>query len=336
MTPRTEAEQAVYEDSLLEQEEVDSTISLTRKQLRVFLSHAAITLAIAGIRGGKTHVGALKMIFYAMENPCTEDELHLVCSPTYGMAKVPLEKIFKLLYDKELFPVCPLIRFIKSERIFVLAAGDGLVTRIKVVSLHDPDRLRGIKAKSAWIDEGAYVDAYAWEVVQGRLADSAGPCWVTTTPAGYNWVYDIYDKARQGDPEINVVHWESTENTYIDQAGIARLADRFDAKAHEQEVRARFVRGRGLVYYPFSRAKHAKVGRVNPNLPLLVGQDFNVDPMASVLGQPFTTGESTVLIVPMTKVGKKRMHSPMANGRSSGYTSMGSARASACHTLAAT
>ena len=52
--------------------------------------------------------------------------------------------------------------------------------------------------------------------------------------------------------------------------------------------------------------------------------------------QPFTTGESTALIVPMTKVGKKRMHSPMANGRSNGYTSMGSARASACHTLAAT
>lgn len=57
---------------------------------------------------------------------------------------------------------------------------------------------------------------------------------------------------------------------------------------------------------------------------------------SSIPWQPFTTGESTALIVPMTKVGKKRMHSPMANGRSSGYTSMGSARAIACHTLAAT
>ena len=57
---------------------------------------------------------------------------------------------------------------------------------------------------------------------------------------------------------------------------------------------------------------------------------------SSIPWQPFTTGESTALIVPMTKVGKKRMHSPMANGRSNGYTSMGSARAIACHTLAAT
>ena len=34
---------------------------------------------------------------------------------------------------------------------------------------------------------------------------------------------------------------------------------------------------------------------------------------SSIPWQPFTTGESTALIVPMTKVGKKRMHSPMAN-----------------------
>ena len=52
--------------------------------------------------------------------------------------------------------------------------------------------------------------------------------------------------------------------------------------------------------------------------------------------QPFTTGDNTVLIVPSTNVGKNRMHSPSAKGRSSGYTSMASARASDCHTLAAT
>lgn len=284
-----EAHLQVEEDEWLAEHETSTTLSLSRKQLRVFMSYSPITLAIAGIRGGKTHVGALKMLFFAMANPCAEDECHLVCSPTYQMSRVPMEKLFKLLYDKTIFPVCPLIRYVKGERMFVLAANGGGITRIIVRSLHDPDRLRGLKAKSAWIDEGAYVDSYAWEVVQGRLADSAGPCWVTTTPAGYNWVYDLYEQARRGDRDIVVVHWESTENTYINQDGIQRLARRFDHKAHEQEVRARFVRGRGLVYYAFNRMVHGRPCIIDPRRPLYVGQDFNVDPMASVLAQPFTT-----------------------------------------------
>lgn len=42
-----------------------------------------------------------------------------------------------------------------------------------------------------------------------------------------------------------------------------------------------------------------------------------------------------MLIVPMTKRGEEEDAQPDGERRSSGYTSMGSARASACHTLAA-
>ena len=47
---------------------------------------------------------------------------------------------------------------------------------------------------------------------------------------------------------------------------------------------------------------------------------------------PCTTGDMTVLIVPNTTVGKNMMHKPMANGRRSGNTSIGSALARAFHT----
>ena len=47
---------------------------------------------------------------------------------------------------------------------------------------------------------------------------------------------------------------------------------------------------------------------------------------------PLTMGLITPLSVPSTTVGKNMMHSPMTNGRSIGKTSMGSARASDCHT----
>lgn len=281
---RTEAEYEMMEEM------VEATIRLTRKQLRVFMSEKDITLAIAGIRGGKTHVGALKTIFYAIQHPTEGDECHLVCSPTYQMSLVPVEKLFKLLYDKTIFPINPLIKYVRGQRTFILSAADGRITRIMVRSLHDPDRLRGIKALSAWIDEGAYVEKYAWDVVQGRLADSNGPCWVTTTPYGYNWVHELYEQAVNGDKTVRVVHWSSDENTFLGETGakgLLRLTKRFDAKTYQQEVQARFIRGRGSVYYPFRRSLHCKPVRIKNTL--YVGQDFNVDPMASVLAVPYTT-----------------------------------------------
>lgn len=285
---------AAFEDSPLTADEVCGNVALSPGQVRVLASDSPITVALAGIRGGKTHVGALKTIFYALEHPCSEDEHHLVLSPTYQMSKVPVEKLFKLLYDKALFPICPLLRYVKSERTFILAALDGTTTRITVRSLHDPDRLRGLKALSAWIDEGAYVSAYAWDVVQGRLADAGGPCWITTTPAGYNWVFELYERAREEarlgvavvDREVRVVHWTSLENTFVSESGFARLLGSFDARTYQQEVEARFIKARGLVYHAFTRAANVRPCKLNPSLPLWVGQDFNVDPMASVLMQP--------------------------------------------------
>lgn len=269
----------------------EGQIKLSQQQADVLLSETPITLAIAGIRGGKTHVGAVKTLLYGIQHACDEDEVHLICSPTYQMSKVPTEKIFKLLYDKTMFPICPLIKYKRSERMFILAAPGGKVSRLVVRSLHDPDRLRGIKAKSAWLDEGAYITTYAWDVVLGRVADTAGPIWITTTPDGYNWCYELYDQARQGDPEITVVHWESTQNQFANQEGITRLIRRYDERTYKQEVGARFVRGRGIVYYTFSRQRHGLASTWNRDLDVWVGQDFNVDPMATVISQPFRTAE---------------------------------------------
>ena len=44
------------------------------------------------------------------------------------------------------------------------------------------------------------------------------------------------------------------------------------------------------------------------------------------------TGRSIPSMEPSTSVGKNMMHKPSTKGRSSGKTSMGSARASDCHT----
>lgn len=47
----------------------------------------------------------------------------------------------------------------------------------------------------------------------------------------------------------------------------------------------------GRVYYTFDRKIHLKPLAFNPALPLWIGQDFNIDPMSSVVFQPQKDGE---------------------------------------------
>lgn len=47
----------------------------------------------------------------------------------------------------------------------------------------------------------------------------------------------------------------------------------------------------GRVYYPFDRNTHVGNYPFNPNLPIWVGMDFNIDPMSAVIFQPQPNGE---------------------------------------------
>ena len=47
----------------------------------------------------------------------------------------------------------------------------------------------------------------------------------------------------------------------------------------------------GRVYYPFDRKEHVGKYEFNPNLPIWVGMDFNIDPMSAVIFQPQSNGE---------------------------------------------
>lgn len=271
-------------------------LSLHPGQFRGFQAENPIVVMVGGIRAGKTHVGAVKTLFNAIAHPCAPDEYHAVCSPNFPMSAVPIEKLFAILYDRAVFPTCPLIDYSKKDRVFVLRAKSG-VTRIKVFSMHEPNTMRGFKIKSVWYDEGAYGSVESWRVVQGRVADTAGKIWITTTPAGYNWIHDLYSRAleekRLGIPILErshrVIHFSSLENPFIvDKQGFDRLLASYDELTYQQEVLARFIKSSGLVYYSFSRFRNLAEGTIDPALPLWVGQDFNVSNMASSIAQPIS------------------------------------------------
>lgn len=269
-----------------------------------------VIIARAGIRGGKTEVGAIATVLQAINDPTAEDECHAVTSPTFAMSKLgPEPKLKKVLFDRSIFPVSPLVRHAKSERAFYVKNRLGGLSRIRIFSGEDPDRWRGDKWRSWWPDEGAYLTSDARDVGLGRLADTNGRMLVTTTPDGRNWLSDFSDECtveetryvkrtdaagaklrmpytvrRSPDSRILEVRWSSLANPFVPLEGFEELKARYDDDTYRQEVLAEYVAKSGRVYREFEREKHVvelpvSAGRV------FIGADFNVERMAWCFAQ---------------------------------------------------
>lgn len=266
-------------------------------------------IARAGIRGGKTEVGALATVLQAINDPTAEDECHAVTSPTFAMSKLgPEPKLLKVFFNRELFPVSPLVRHAKSERAFYVKNRVGTLSRIRIFSGEDPDRWRGDKWRSWWPDEGAYLTSYARDVGIGRLADTNGRMLVTTTPDGRNWLSEFSDECtneetrwvvrpgpdgvparmpytvrRSPDGKVLEVRWSSLANPFVPMDGFEQLKARYDDDTYRQEVLAEYVAKSGRVYREFEREKHV-VEMPVPAGRVFIGADFNVERMAWVFG----------------------------------------------------
>jgi len=150
-------------------------------------------------------------------------------------------------------------------------------------SAENPDRLRGPNIHWAWIDEAAMCDPFTWDIVIGRLrADGkAGPCWVTSTPKGRNWLYYKLD-------QMTVFRSKTMDNPYLAKEFVLSLQDAYSGLFADQELNAEFVSFEGLVYHLFNRELHVRdrnpsemqrwflgvdEGFTNPAVLLVVGVD---------------------------------------------------------------
>lgn len=149
-----------------------------------------------------------------------------------------------------------------------------------------PDRLRGRGLDLAVLDEARWMEKRIWgEVIRPALADRQGRALFLSTPSGFDWFYDLWLRAQQ-----EVKDWASWAFTTLDGGWVphdevvAARAD-MDPRTFRQEFEASFEALAGRVYYTFDRNAHVSNEVVDRGAEILVGQDFNVNPMASVIAQ---------------------------------------------------
>jgi hypothetical protein len=168
--------------------------------------------------------------------------------------------------------------------------------RIYFRSATEPDNFRGVSAAWLWGDEVAFWSREAFDVALGRLVATGGPAFFTTTPNGFNFVYDIYASTRPEREDHGFHRWTSFDNPGADHAYLRAMQAQMSDDLAGQEIYAEFLApGVGRVYPEFSRDEAG--GNVipdldvNPALPVYADLDFGYRNPAAHLVQVGASGD---------------------------------------------
>jgi len=264
-------------------------------QKRVLQDPRRFRVIVAGRRWGKTQVCKIALIQAAAGK---KNQLVWYVAPTYQMARDILWEDLKLS-----IPAKWIKRMNETRMTIHLING----SRIMLKGADKPDSLRGVGISFLVMDEAQDVKEDTWEkVLRPTLATTGGRVIFIGTPKSFNWLYDKFQEGQKGDTYKDekgrtvVNAWKSWQfptitSPFIPKKEIEQARRDMDEKSFRQEFEASFETMSGRVYYAFNRKEHVGDFPFNPQLPIYVGQDFNIDPMSSVIIQEQPNGEIWVV-----------------------------------------
>lgn len=249
----------------------------TEPQKKIFKSPARFRVVVAGRRFGKTVLGKNELIYEAQRG---SKRLIWYIAPTYKMAK---EIMWEQLKDS--IPAGMVYSKHETELSIVLR---GTKSKIVLKGADNPDSLRGQGLNHVVFDEFADIDEKTWfEAIYPALTDKKGSALFIGTPKGFNWAYDLAMYAAAND------NWEYFQYTTADGGNVSKdeieyAKANLGKKQFNQEFNASFETLANRVYYAFDRNKNTDKGVEDLGGDILIGMDFNVNPMSAVVGERVT------------------------------------------------
>jgi hypothetical protein len=263
-------------------------LSLHPAQASVFHDPARFKVMVCGRRFGKTQGLKAELLKEAFTRP--KSTIWYV-APTYKQAK-------RLMWTELKEAVPPQLIKKTSEVELIMELKNG--SKISLFGVDKPDGLRGSGINLLCMDEYQDFKPEIFEkVLYPTLTDRRGRVVVAGTPKSYNLLYELYMRGHT--PEWKKDGWKSwqfvtADNPFIPRDEVEAARRNLDPKSFNQEFMASFETMQGKVYYAFDRKLHAsQFLPFNPTLPIWIGQDFNIDPMSSVIMQPQPSGEVWVV-----------------------------------------
>jgi hypothetical protein len=249
-------------------------------QSRAWDSERRFIAVLAGTQGGKTSFGPL-WLYREIQLRGPGD--YLVVTPTFPLLELKALLEFKRLFQQtlkvgEATGVPRKFTFSEDGALRTFGHVPDVPTQIFFGHASDPDSLESATAKAAWLDEAGQKKFRlgSWEAIQRRLSIHQGRALITTTPYDLGWLKQkLWDPWKAGDPDIDVVRFDSTENPAFPPEEFERARRQLPPWKFDLFYRAVFTRPAGLIYDAFDETRH-KVPRFElpPQWPRYLGLDF--------------------------------------------------------------
>ena len=223
-------------------------------------------------------------MFKAWENSGTK---YWFISPTYDQAKIQYRRMVSMLF------ACPEVMLKKNQtelRVKLINQSE-----IRFVSGEVGENLRGESLHGVVIDEVRDQNPDLWKmIIRPMLTTTKGWACFVSTPAGFDAFYDMAEAAKNDDTGLwSFTKAPSTCNPLFTSEEYELAKREMSEAQFRQEIEAEFLDlHSGSAYVNFGEynvlREHpwAPDGHeIHPVLPILLACDFNLSPMAWVLGQ---------------------------------------------------
>ncbi len=199
---------------------------------------------LAGSQGGKTSFGPL-WLWREIQQRGPGD--YLAVTATFPLMKLKMLPEFRRLFEYTL----RLGEWSGSDKVFTFHDGG---SRVIFGTATHPESLESATAKAAWLDEAGQ-DQFrleSWEAINRRLTLHQGRALLTTTPYNLGWLkQQLYDRWAAGDPDYDVIQFESIANPTFPREEYERLRRTLPAWKFDMFHRGLLARPAGLIYADF-------------------------------------------------------------------------------------
>lgn len=260
-------------------------------------------VALACGRGsGKTEMARRRIVrFLCVKRPHHEPPAYVYALPTQNQARRVAWDKLKSLVPKEWLDGEPR----ESDMVIKTKFGSALY----LVGMDKPQRIEGNQYDGVVMDESCDQKPGAFDrTVRPTLTHRRGWCWRIGVPkrqgpgaADFRKAFMDWSWTPDGVPgplgkDYSAYTWPSGD--ILSEEEIRDAARSLDQKDFDEQFGAIWQGTSGLVFYAFDEhlnVEPAAGHNYDPNRPIIVGSDFNVSPMAWVVGQQFTTGTLNIV-----------------------------------------
>ena len=232
----------------------------------------------AGRASGKTELSLRKLVAVLPDEKEWPDPMYVYGSPTYSQGKRTAWKRLKRL--------CP-NHWIESISEVELSITTVFGSQLFIVGMDKPERIEGIQIDGIVVDESCDQKPGSFDLsILPTLTRRRGWAWRIGVPKRYGCgaveFRTKFEEAVAGElPDSAGFTWPSSEICDPDELAYAKAT--MDTRDFAEQFDASWLTASGGVFYAFDKEFNCRPCAYDPTRAILVGSDFNVDPMCSVL-----------------------------------------------------